>query len=409
VQVYSFWLPATAYSLLDLLATIEGMRIIVDTRLLNRGENTGIPQYLREILPRIMKMNPDSFFTLFSNSFSRNDSLSELIADQKNQIVINKRIPNRILSLAVRLLGRPAIENLTNESKADLIWSPHLDLLAQKNTPRVITVHDISFLHFPNFFSFKYHLWSWLQNQKRQIINAQHIIAVSQYTKNDIVKTVGVNPEKITVIYPGISESFYPMSSEDENLLRFKKTHSLNNPFILFLGTLEKRKNLSCLIKGFSEFKKNPEFKNYELVLAGKPGFGFSEIKKCIALSKYSNSIRLIHNIKNEERVYLYNSARVFVFPSFFEGFGFPPLEAQACGIPVASSLRGSLGEVLRETAKEIDPFRPTSLATALKEIETDENLRNRMIQLGKENAKKFSWKDAASKTSNCFRSLISR
>lgn len=384
------------------------MKIIVDTRLLNRGENTGIPQYLGEILPRLIKGNPDTSFTLFANSFSKRNSFESILAGQTNYSVINNGIPNRLLSLLIRFIGFPTIEGLTKEKNADLIWSPHLDLLAQKNTPRIITVHDVSFLHYPNFFSFKYHLWSWLQNQKSQIKNANHIIAVSQFTKDDIVKTINVSPEKITVIHPGIGAFFHPIGSNDNDLLNFKRIRSLNNPFVLFLGTLEKRKNIVCAIAGFNELKNDPKFKDYELILAGKPGFGFKEIKKMAASSKYSDSIRFFHDIKNEERVYLYNSARVFVFPSFFEGFGFPPLEAQACGIPVVSSLRGSLGEVLGQSALQIDPFKPVTIAKRLAEIETDENLRNKMISLGKENVRRFNWSDAAEKTSQCFRNLIS-
>jgi glycosyltransferase involved in cell wall biosynthesis len=382
------------------------MQIIVDTRLLARGTTTGIPGYAQELLNEFIDQDVDTNFTIFYNSFKQKKPLPTQWLSSKNVKIVNTGIPNRLLSLSLKLTEKPTIEKLTGQTNADLLWSPNLDLLTTNSAPRVITVHDISFLHYPKFFSPKYHLWSWLQNQVGQAKTANHILAVSQYTKNDLIEILNVDPSKITVTYPGISAEFTPLPASNEKLNAFKISRYLNHPFFLFLGTLESRKNVICAIRAFNEFKKNGNFEKYELVLAGKPGFGFKEIAKEIEKSPVRDKIRLIHDIKDDERVYLYNSARAFVFPSFFEGFGFPPLEAQACGIPVISSKRTSLGEILRESALELNPWKPETLCNQLLVVESDSSLREGVIKLGLENVKRFNWGKTAEQTLTVFRKI---
>lgn len=375
------------------------MKIIVDTRLLTRGTTTGIPGYAKELLHELVAQNPHDSFVLFLNAFRKEDQREALWRDYKNVTVINKRIPNRLLSFFLRLTGGPTIEKLTNTQDAEVLWSPHLDLLTTTKTPHVVTVHDISFLHYPRFFSKQYHLWSWLQNQLEQAKRADHILAVSEYTKQDLVRNLGLPASKISVIYPGIRSHFCPLLQNNEALAQFKQKRNLTKPFFLFFGTLETRKNVAAVVLAFNEAKQDTRLKEYELVLAGRPGLGFSALRKQIAASPFADSIRLLHDIADDERLYLYNSARALVFPSFFEGFGFPPLEAQACGVPVVSSLRASLAEVLKESALEIDPWRPHSIATQLLRLETDADLRAAHIKMGLHNVRRFSWQSAAEQT----------
>lgn len=375
------------------------MRIIVDTRLLTRGAATGIPGYTRELLGELIRQNPDDSFVLFFNAFRKKNPIDSTWQNSRNVTVVNRRIPNRLLSLLLKLTNQPTIERLTNTRDAEVLWSPHLDLLTTTNTPHVVTVHDISFVHHPRFFSKQYHLWSWLQNQLKQAREADRIIAVSNYTKNDLVQTLALPAKKITVIYPGISSVFRPLSRTNNELLAFQKKRALVQPFFLFFGTLEARKNVVAVVQAFSALKEDPRFDKHQLILAGRPGSGFPLIERAIFSSRFQNDIRLLHDIADEERVYLYNSAEAFVFPSFFEGFGFPPLEAQACGVPVVSSLRGSLQEVLGQSALEIDPWRPNTIAQHLRTLHEDSNLRASVIEKGFANTKRFTWSNAAAQT----------
>lgn len=378
----------------------EGMHILIDVRLLSRGGTTGIPGYTQHLISVLLKNPAEHTFTLFYNAFRKEHTLPAEWKRYPHVTVVEHHIPNRLLSLFIRLTGHPSIERLTHVPAPDLIWSPHLDLLTTTKTPRVITVHDLSFLHFPSFFSRKYKLWSWLQSQVAQAKTATHLIAVSEYTKHDLSATLAIPDKNIDVTHPGIDHAaFYPLQKNDASLQDYLTRNGLCSPYILFLGTLEPRKNIMSIVRGFATLKQNPRFASYKLVLAGRPGFGFAAITKAIRSYGLSNDVVLLGAVRDEERVYLYNGARAFVFASFFEGFGFPPLEAQACGTPVASTLRGSLAEILNGSCASFDPWQPTSLARALSRIEGDEDYRNKLIAQGIINASRFTWEATAEKT----------
>ncbi len=308
--------------------------------------------------------------------------------------------------MCLRLFGGPSIERLTGGAKPDIVWSPHLDLVATSTAPRVVTAHDLSFLHYPQFFSSKYHLWSWLQSQSRQAQAAAQIIAASEFTKADLMAQLEIPEEKIAVIYPGINESFKQYSAGDGRLAAYRIERKLHKPFILYLGSLEPRKNLALLIEAFDEFRAQPRFKDYELILAGRDGFGVGQLRRLARKSLSREAIRFLGPVSDEERVLLYNCARVFVFPSWFEGFGFPPLEAQACGLPVVASDRTSLPEILGESALLINPWNSTALAQTLAAIESDSKLRENRVAAGLQNARRFSWRIAADETLSIFKCL---
>ena len=384
------------------------MRLIIDTRLLGRGGTTGVPGYTRDLIATLLKQYPENLYALFYNSARPQNKLPEDWLRNPRVRVINRHIPNRLLSLVLRFFHKPTIETLIAGSMpSELLWIPHLDLLTTSKIPRVITVHDISFLQYPEFFSKKYHLWSWLQNQVAQIRSAQHIIAVSEYTKHDLITELQIPPEKITVIHSGINPSFSQLSPSDPLLVAYAKRHALHKPFFLYLGTIESRKNIPLLIRAFDEYKQDSRWAAYELVIAGRPGHGASEIERLARASSHHASIRFISDVKDDERVILYNLARCFVFPSFFEGFGFPPLEAQACGTPVIASNRTSLPEMLGNSALLIDPWNVSALAQLLCTIETDAKVRETIVRRGKENADRFTWQRAAEKTMQVFKSVV--
>lgn len=376
------------------------MRILIDIRLLARSGTTGIPGYTQNLVDTLIKEHPEHQYVLFYNAFRKQRALPSAWVHAPHVTVINRRVPNRLLSLALRCTGAPTVERLAKEAGAsDVIWSPHLDLLTTSKTPHVVTVHDLSFLHYPTFFSRKYHLWSWLQRQAEQARRASRIIAVSEFTKHDLIGTLGIPPEKISVVRSGILPDFKPLAPDTPALREYQAKANLKRSFILHLGSLEPRKNLPALITAFNELKQDRRFGQYELVLAGHDGYQANKIRKLARQSPAHEDIHFLGAVTDTDRILLYNLARVVVFPSFFEGFGFPPLEAQACGIPVVASNRTSLPEILSSSATLVDPWRTHELARAISGIETNAKMREHIIAAGIKNAAAFTWTRAAQET----------
>jgi glycosyltransferase involved in cell wall biosynthesis len=373
------------------------MKVLIDIRLLARGGTTGIPAYTRELINSFITHHPEHQYILFYNAFRRNP-LPQTWRQANHVRIIEKNIPNRLLNLSYRLFNAPKLKE-----GADVIFSPHFNLLPHTSTPRVITFHDLSFLHEKKFFSGQQRFWHFMQQYKKQAQQATRLIAVSESTKDDLINFFHIREEKIKVVYSGIGAEFKKLDNTDAAAVRL----GLLKPFILYLGTLETRKNVPALIRAFTLLKKDARFLNYELVLAGRPGYGYAAIKQEIARCKFKKDIRIFGPIADADRVYLYNLARVLVFPSWFEGFGFPPLEAQACGTPVIATDRSSLKEILGASAIAINPWRPAEIAESIVALETDTKLRNEKITAGLKNVKRFTWETAATETLNILQSPV--
>lgn len=376
------------------------MRITIDTRLLTRGGTTGIPGYTRDLITTLSRRHPEHQYTLFYNAFLGKNPLPLTWQTNPHLTIASHSLPNKLLDLSIRTLHWPPLEKF---APADLIFSPHFNLLAKTRTPRVITFHDLSFLHYPEFYQPRKRLWHWLQQCAAQAAAADHLIAVSKFTKSDLINFFKIPEEKITVVYSGVGSEFKPITPNNPHLSKYRVVNRLNIPFILSLSTLEPRKNILQLIGAFELLKQRQAFKDHELILAGRPGYQSEAIARAVKQSPYAKSIRFFPLVEDKDRVYLYNSARVFVFPSFFEGFGFPPLEAQACGVPVVAADRASLPEILGETALLTDPWHTGELADAIDAIETNSKLRENKITAGLTNAQRFPWSAAADSTAAIF------
>lgn len=364
------------------------MRVTIDIRLLGRGGRSGIEEYTEELVSRLI-MAPHQF-NLFYNG--RKMAPLPVAFARENVIVANWGLPNKLVDASMRFFGKPQIQS-------DVFFSPHFNFI-KTSAPRVITFHDLSFAHHPRFFSWKQRLWHHWQGWREQARKAAHIIAVSEFTKLDLVEVTHIPPEKITVIYPGINPAIKLFPKDDPGLEAWSIHRELaHKPFILYLGTLEPRKNIPALIRAFNILHSRASFHDLELVLAGAPGWLYQEILHEIAASPAKDAIRVLGAVAPEERVFLYNKCRAFVYPSFFEGFGFPPLEAQACGAPVVAGNRTSLAETLGSSALLIDPWRIGDLAENIAECLENKGLRAKLIAAGRANAARFNWETAATKT----------
>lgn len=363
------------------------LTIGIDIRVLARGTRTGIEEYVLNLLPRLLPLDQKIKYKLFYNAF-RKVKLNYPWLNLSNVELCESRVPNRALDL----FRWPKINKFLGN--IDIFFSPHfLPIAIPKNCKRVITFHDLSFKHYPEFFSGFRKLWHWLTFPKSQAQKADKIIADSQSTKEDLIKIYGIDPKKIEVIYLGISKNFKPVKSNKEKS-------------ILYFGTIEPRKNLILIIKAFEVLKKELSDPHLKLVIAGAKGWLYKDILKKVENSRFRKDIIFTGVVDDKDRPRLYNSADVFVYPSFFEGFGFPPLEAMACGTPTIVSNTSSLPEVVGRGAIMIDPYNVDELVLAIRSVLEDKDLRNDLVVKGLKQAKKFNWDKTAKQVLNIFKSL---
>src|SRR4030042_6657479 len=345
------------------------MTIGIDIRVLTRGTRTGVEEYTINLLSRLLRLNQNINFKLFFNAFNKT-KINYDWAGLHNVKLREFRIPNRFLFISARYFNFPKIDRLLGG--ADIFFNPHFfSAPISKKAKKVMTFHDLSFKLHPELFSWRTRAWQrFLMNANKEARSSDKIIAVSESTKQDLVDLYKIDPEKIKVIYSGVGEEFIKMSDFECRMSNIAQKYHLPKRYILYFGTIEPRKNIFGLIKAFELLKeKNKDFKNVSLVIGGGKGWLFKEIFEAAEKSKYAKQIIFTGFVSPEDKTYLYNLAELFVYPSFFEGFGFPPLEAMACGVPTITSNTSSLPEIAGEAAIMIDPYDIEELAWAMAKI----------------------------------------
>jgi len=290
-------------------------------------------------------------------------------------------------------------------SKPDVFFSPGHYSPRFSRIPRVISIMDLAFHHFPEYFTTKdlAQLKSWT---KYSILKADAIITISQATKDDILKLYGVKSEKVHVVYPGIKETLslephiYPMK-ELENKFGITKK------YLLFVGTLQPRKNIRRLIEAFSKvYKSNSDL---QLVIVGRKGWKYEEILSAPEEYGVKDSVAFLDFVKDEDLQMLYKGAQCFVWPSLYEGFGLPVLEAMRYGCPVITSNISSLPEAGGDAAVYVNPENVDDIAEKIKRVLGDKELRESMIKKGYQQVKKFSWEKAAKETLEIIKEVVKK
>lgn len=380
------------------------MKIGVDIRVLMDEYYSGVSQYTANLLAAILAIDNNSEYKLFYNSW---DNLDKRLSvwQRANASVIGSHIPNKIFNyLGQKILRQPKIDKILGG--VDVFWAPHFNFSSlRENTKSIITVHDLSFLRYPEFFSVRKNCWHKALGVKNILRGADKIIAVSENTKNDIVELIGISPEKIKVIYSGNNAIKKDTSLEIAD--KFLNAHNISGRLILYLGTIEPRKNIHGLIEAYEELRdKNPELNDVKLLLVGAKGWKNKQIYAKWKKSLYKKDIIFLGYISEVERDILYARSSVFAYPSFYEGFGFPPLEAMTYGLPVICSNVSSLPEVVGNAALMVNPYKPSEIAEALKLVLTDDVLREQLIGKGYEQAKKFSWSKTAVEYLEVFKNI---
>ena len=339
--------------------------------------NSGIGTYIKNIFPYLL----DRFSDV--SVLGDPDELSNFVWYKRVKVIIFK---SDVYSIREQFLYPFKVP------RCDVFWSPHF------NTPifpiaanrRVATIHDINHIANPQYFSFSKRLWARMLYENT-VKKSEEIITVSEFSKSEIIRNFEISPNKINVIKSSVSQVFLESTIDVENI-------SLPTKYILFVGNIKPHKNLITLLKAYFNLENN--IKNeYKLVILGKKdGFitGDEEVFDFIKSNRLNDRIHFTGQIKDNLVPYIYKRASLFVFPSLYEGFGLPLLEALASGVPTLSSNKTSLPEVGGDAVIYFDPTNYLELRDMVHKLLNDENLRKKLIAKGYDQIKCFSWKKAA-------------
>lgn len=285
--------------------------------------------------------------------------------------------------------------NLTFGKKPDVFFSTAHYGPRFSSVPYVVTIHDLSYIHFPALFkkSDLLQLTSW---SSYSIKNSAAIIAPSQSTKDDIIKNYSTLPSKITVIYEGYDRARFKMYSRAQITKTLAK-YEIDGDYLIFVGTLQPRKNLERLIGAFG--RVHAKQKNLKLVIAGKAGWLYDSILGKAKKLGIDGNVIFLDFVPSDDLPLLVSGAKVYVNPSLWEGFGIPVIEAQACGVPVIVSNVSSLPEIVGDSGILFDPQSEQEIADAIAVLLNNEKLRNLYIKKGFLNIGRFSWEKCAKET----------
>jgi glycosyltransferase involved in cell wall biosynthesis len=369
------------------------MRIGIDARLLFY-QTAGIGQYVLGLTQAMAELDGEDEFVLFQ---SRKDH---------NRLVTAPNFHRRVLwTPSHHRFETTALSAELFPHYLDLFHSPDFIPPSHLRYPSVITVHDLAFLLYPDFLTPKSaRYYGQVDGAARR---ARHIIAVSESTKRDVMRLLGVPEDKVTVIHEAAHPTFRELDHVEARR-QVSKRYGLTDDFILFVSTIEPRKNLPTLLKAYRRMI-DVYHPRATLVIAGAQGWLTERVQETVASLKLGECVRFLGAVSVEELLYLYNAARLLALPSFYEGFGLPPLEAMACGTPVVVSNISSLPEVVGDAAKLVDPNDEEAWSVALWRILSDNGLQAEMRKKGLVRAATFSWQRAARETLDVYRKVVGK
>ncbi|MEW6407842.1 MAG: glycosyltransferase family 1 protein [Patescibacteria group bacterium] len=383
------------------------MIIGIDIRSLVEGKQSGVEEYTINLLENLFKIDSKNEYRLFCNAYKAKSLNISIFNQYKNVKIYKYNWPNKILNLSFRILNYPKIDKMLGG--VDLFFAPNIMFFGLSgNCKLILTIHDLSYEYYKNFLTFYRRFWHKFLNPKGLAEKADKIICPSYSTKSDLVKTYGIPAGKIEVIYSGLSDVTRGdlVVQDDAGVIR--KKYNLPEKFILFLGTFEPRKNIIGIISAYKMFNLRC-YTPYKLVLAGSGGWKNKKIFEKIKKEGLEKDIVLSGHIDSNDKQAVLSLASLFIYPSFYEGFGFPPLEAMQYGVPVITSACSSLLEIVGKAALLVNPYNIEEIAQAMYQVLSDEKLREGLIKRGYEQAKKFKWEKTARRTLGIFKEIAKK
>jgi len=354
----------------------------------------GAERYTRNIINYLVRLNGDHQYHLILSRI--NQSLYRPNQGNFQQTVVDVNTRHKLLRILSEQIYLP---RLLKRQGVNLLFSPCNIGPRFLSVPLVITLFDLHWLRFPELFSplrlaYLRRALTWSARK------AEAVLTISENSKKDLINLLSVPEEKITVTYVGLDPLFREIPEKSE-LQELRRRYGLKDRFILSVGQLHKRKNIPGLLQAYQRLAAHSPL-NVQLVLAGGEGDGAAEVREAV---RQIGRDRVVFTgcLPDEDLLRFYHAAECLVYPSFYEGFGLPVLEAMACGCPVITSNVSSLPEVAGEAALLIDPHRIETIAAAMDSLLTNPILSQTLIQKGREQARKFTWEDTARKTLEVF------
>jgi glycosyltransferase involved in cell wall biosynthesis len=366
-------------------------RIGIDARLTyyRRG---GISQYVEHLIRSFATLDAENQYLILH---SRKDQRNLAGAPNQHRILCWTPAHNRFERLALAVEVLPL--------RLDLLHSPDFIPPMGGSYRSVITIHDLTFLHYPAFLTLDSRRY-YNDQIGAAAARADHIIADSEATRADIVNLLGMPPEKVTAILLAADEQFRPAPPEE--IARIRAAYGLPTEYLLFVGTFEPRKNLGGLLRAYADL--HVRYADVPpLVMAGQRGWLYDEIFDLIRQLQLDGQVFWLENVPYPDLPALYSGASLLCLPSFYEGFGLPPLEAMACGTPVVVANRASLPEVVGDAGLLVDPDNITSIAEALYRVLTDTALAADLRQRGLSRSALFTWQETAKQTLAVYRRVL--
>lgn len=358
------------------------MRIAVNTRLLLKGKLEGIGWYIHETLKRMVKAHPEhQFFFFFDRPFDN----QFVFAENVQPVVLGPQARHPFLYLA---WFEWSVANALRKYKIDVFLSPDNFSSLRTKVPTCLVIHDLAFEHYPQYIG-RLDRWHYRKYVPKFALKANRIVAVSEFTKKDIIERYHVPQDKIDVIYNGAHEAYKPIAYEEKLAVRNKYTEG--RQYFLYTGSLHPRKNVINLLKAFVKFKRRQR-SPMKLVIVGRMAWMADDIKEAKEKMPFKEEVIWLGYQDIDELSKITAAAYALVYPSLFEGFGIPILEALKSGVPVITSNTSSMPEVVGDAGLLVEPGDVESIAAALERMYKDENGRAAFIKAAETQAQKFSW-----------------
>ncbi len=375
------------------------MRIWIDGYEANVEQRLGSSQWAFELLHNLEKIDQKNEYTILLPSSPLGD-LPKMRSRWKYKILKPKQLWTKI--------ALPGILYLSRE-KPDIFLSPthYIPSFCPSTVKRICTIFDLSFLHFPEMFN-KKDLWQLKAWTKFSAENADHIITISNFSKKDVIEQYGVQKEKISMIYPGYNKDNFQYQISNIKTAEVKKKYKIGDSYIIYIGTVQPRKNLVRLIEAYAKIEED-----LQLVIVGKitgqdrEGWKFEEILDAPKKLGIEGRVKFLGFVATDELKHLLSGSLAFVLPSLWEGFGIPVLEAMASGVPVIVSNVSSLPEVVGSAGLLIDPYSVDQIEQAIRTIVSDKKLQQTYSKAGLLQAKKFSWEKTTREVLKVFSKLV--
>jgi len=354
------------------------VRIAIDARKLH---DYGIGTYVRNLLRQLARQDTANEYVVFCRDADW-EAVEEL-GPRFRPVVENAG--------AYSIREQVALPIDLRRESAELFHAPHYVLPPLTQCRSVVTIHDCIHLRFPQYLpsriGYAYARGQmWMATHK-----AARVITVSEASKRDILRYFRVPESRIDVIYNAIDERFWQQPDAEE-IARVRERYRLNNPFVLYAGNIKPHKNLERLIEAFHLLRQTPAMKDVELLIIGDEISKYASLRRAVHRHKLHKYVRFFGFVSDQTLAALYRLAAVFVFPSLYEGFGLPPLEAMASGTPVIVSNVSSLPEVVGDAALLIDPYEPAAIAEAMQRVLDNGALASDLSRRGLARAREFSW-----------------